>query len=87
MVLDMEDTLISASAANLTERELAVLHLLSRGLSNRQAAAALMLSESTVKLHVAGIFRKLGVASRTEAVALAIRHGIVSLDSNPPDRG
>jgi two-component system NarL family response regulator len=64
----------------LTERELEVLQLLSRGLSNRQIAAALTLSENTIRVHLARIFEKLGVSSRTEAATTAIRRGLVALE-------
>ena len=64
----------------LTERELEVLHLLSQGLSNRQIAAALTLSENTIRVHIARIFPKLGVSSRTEAATTAIRRGLIMLD-------
>jgi len=47
------------------------------GLTNRQIADALSISRSTVKFHVSSILAKLGVASRTEAVALAMQYGLV----------
>jgi two-component system, NarL family, response regulator LiaR len=59
---------------DLTERELAVLALMVEGLNNTQIAARLVVSPSTIKTHVSHILSKLGVASRTEAVALAMRH-------------
>jgi len=68
-----------AETSQLTERECQVLLLLSQGLSNRQIASALRLSENTVKLHVAAIFRKLDVSSRTEAATTAVRRGIIAL--------
>ena len=61
-----------------TERELAVLALMVEGLNNTQIAARLTVSPSTVKSHVSNILSKLGVASRTEAVTLALRNRIVS---------
>jgi ATP/maltotriose-dependent transcriptional regulator MalT len=63
----------------LTDRELDVLRLLSQGLSNRQIATSLALSQNTIKLHVASIFAKLSVATRTEAVATAVRSGVITL--------
>jgi NarL family two-component system response regulator LiaR len=67
-----------AQDPNLTERELEVLKLMVEGLNNTQIAGKLMVSPSTVKSHVSNILSKLGVASRTEAVTLALRTHIVS---------
>jgi NarL family two-component system response regulator YdfI len=63
----------------LTPREHEVLRLLALGLANKEIAARLNISEHTVKFHVAAILGKLGASSRTEAVALGIRHGLVLL--------
>ena len=63
---------------NLKERELEVLALMVKGMNNPQIAAQLYLSRSTVKFHVSAILSKLGVESRTEAVVLAVEHGLVS---------
>ena len=63
---------------NLTERELEVLALMVDGLNNTQIAARLTVSPSTVKSHVSNILAKLGVASRTEAVTLALRNRLVA---------
>lgn len=62
---------------HLSERERDVLRLVVRGFSNRQIAANLTLSESTIKFHVSNILSKLGIATRAEAVALAIQHKLV----------
>lgn len=62
---------------HLSERERDVLKLVVRGFSNRQIAANLTLSESTIKFHVSNILAKLGIATRAEAVALAIQHKLV----------
>jgi DNA-binding NarL/FixJ family response regulator len=64
-------------AESLTSRELEVLQMLAAGLSNKEIAARLNISEHTVKFHVASILGKLGAASRAEAVSLGIRHGLV----------
>jgi NarL family two-component system response regulator LiaR len=61
----------------LSEREQDVLVLIVRGLSNRQIAQNLTLGESTIKFHVSNILSKLGVATRAEAVAIAIQHNLV----------
>ncbi len=62
----------------LTERELDVLRLLSHGGSTKEIAQSLVVSEETVKSHLARIYQKLGVGDRTSAVALALRRGLVS---------
>jgi len=64
----------------LTRRELAVLRLLAAGNSNREIAAALGITDGTVKIHVTHLFAKLDVTSRTEAIATALRRGLVRLD-------
>ena len=64
----------------LTEREIEVLQLVARGLSNRDIAGAIGRSDETVKLHLKNIFVKLGVADRTEAVTLAISRGILHFE-------
>jgi len=63
----------------LTPREVEVLGLLAEGSGNKQIAHRLGISEHTVKFHVASILAKLGAASRTEAVTLGIRRGLVML--------
>jgi len=62
---------------DLTPRELEVLALLSEGLANPEIAERLVVSRSTIKHHVSAILSKLGASSRTEAVALAIKHNLV----------
>jgi len=62
---------------DLTEREREVLALMVEGLDNTQIAGRLTVSSSTVKSHVSNILSKLGVSSRTEAVSLALRTGII----------
>jgi NarL family two-component system response regulator LiaR len=63
---------------DLTEREREVLALMVEGLNNTQIAARLTVSPSTVKSHVSNILSKLGIASRTEAVAIALRNHLVA---------
>lgn len=64
---------------HLSPRELQVLDEVAQGRSNREVASALHISENTVKNHVRRIMEKLGASSRTEAVALAARNGLVVL--------
>ena len=65
---------------DLTEREVEVLQLVARGLSNRDVAGVIGRTDETVKVHLKNIFAKLGVADRTEAVTLALSRGILHLD-------
>ena len=64
----------------LTPRELATLKLLADGKANKEIASELDISERTVKSHLAHLFEKLGATSRTEAVKVATRRGLVRLD-------
>ncbi len=65
-------------ADDLSQREMEVLLLAARGMSNRQIAASLHLSEATVKRHLANIYPKMGVTSRGEATSKALREGWIS---------
>jgi NarL family two-component system response regulator LiaR len=67
----------STPGLDLTERELEVLALMVEGLNNTQIAGRLTVSPSTIKSHVSNILSKMGVASRTEAVTLALRNNII----------
>ena len=60
----------------LTDREVEVLTLMTRGLSNNDIAENLFLSEGTIRNHVSAILSKLGVSDRTQAVVMAIQHGL-----------
>lgn len=64
---------------SLTGRELNVLELLARGKSNKEISGNLYISETTVKTHLRSIFRKLNVLSRTEAIMVANRRGLVQI--------
>ena len=64
----------------LTPREMATLRLLADGKSNKEIANVLDISERTVKSHLAHLFEKLGVTSRTEAIKVATRRGLVRLE-------
>jgi DNA-binding CsgD family transcriptional regulator len=63
----------------LTPRELSVLRLVAHGLGNKQIASELGISTHTVKYHLASLLAKLGVHSRTEAVTVGVRKGLVPL--------
>ena len=69
----------AGEAEPLTSREREVLELLGQGLSNRRIARRLGISEHTAKFHVASVLAKLGVSSRTEAVGLGLRRGLITL--------
>ena len=66
--------------SDLTEREVEVLQLVAKGLSNKEAAQAIGRMDETVKIHLKNIFAKLGVADRTEAVTVALARGLIHLD-------
>jgi NarL family two-component system response regulator LiaR len=68
----------------LTEREIEVLRLVAQGRSNAEIAAALVISEGTVRTHVSSILGKLHLASRTQAALYALRTGLASLDESEP---
>ena len=62
----------------LTAREREVLQLIASGLTNKEIAAALFITEKTVKTHVSHILEKLGLSDRTQAAILAVKHGMIS---------
>jgi DNA-binding NarL/FixJ family response regulator len=70
----------------LTRRETEVLRLLADGLTNRELAAALFVSEKTVKTHVSSILSKLRLADRTQAALFAVRHGLTGEAAEGSDR-
>ena len=72
--------MLSFKDSGLTEKELGILKAVARGLSNDAIGKELWLSEQTVKFHLHKIYRKLGLANRTEAARYAYEHGL--LDSS-----
>ena len=77
MVADRLMTRVRTPRSSLTPRELEVLQLVAGGSSNREIGQELMLSEATVKSHLVHIYDKLGVRSRTSAVAAAREQGVL----------
>ena len=61
-----------------------MLGLLAQGLSNKEIAAILWLSERTVERHITGLYRKIAVERRSEATAFAMRHGLVAANAREP---
>jgi two-component system NarL family response regulator len=66
--------------SNLSDRETEVLRLMVAGKSNREIGASLFISEGTVKVHVSNLLKKLKANGRTEAINMALSHGIVNLE-------
>jgi DNA-binding NarL/FixJ family response regulator len=75
--LDRETSPAAASPDGLTGREVEVVRLAAAGLSNREIAVQLFLSEKTVARHLSNIYTKLGISSRAAATAYAYDHGLV----------
>jgi len=63
----------------LSPREIEVLRMIAEGLGNKEIASKLGISDHTVKFHISSIFAKLGASSRTEAVTIGIRNGLIML--------
>jgi two-component system, NarL family, response regulator len=68
------------NSTELTDRELEVLHLLSKGKTNADIGLLLSITEGTVKFHITNLLTKLGVSDRTQAVITALQRGLVRLD-------
>jgi two-component system NarL family response regulator len=67
------------SSPSLTTREVGVLELVAKGMSNKEIGAALFVSETTIKYHLKNIYSKLGANDRTEAALLAAQRGILTI--------
>lgn len=67
-------------SAQLSPREIEVLHLIAKGLSNKEIGAQLNVAEATVKVHVTSILSKLGVSDRTQALLSAMKRGMIHLE-------
>jgi DNA-binding NarL/FixJ family response regulator len=76
-VLEMLTTMPKQFYDGLTEREVEILRLLAQGLANKQIAYRLRVSDKTVRNHISNLYRKLGIADRTQAVLYAVRKGLV----------
>jgi two-component system, NarL family, nitrate/nitrite response regulator NarL len=74
----------NARAEKLTPREREIIAMLASGASNKEIARKLDLAESTVKIHVQGILRKLSLASRVQAAVYAVEHGLVTEQAKTP---
>ena len=68
---------LESSDQILTAREIEVLRMIAEGLGNKEIASKLRISDHTVKFHISSIFVKLGASSRTEAVTIGIRKGLI----------
>lgn len=77
-VASVPEPMESSSDLDLSQREQDILQLLVEGLSNADIAQRLFLSEGTVRNYLSGLFTKLGVSDRTQAVVVALRRGLVS---------
>ncbi len=66
--------------SQLSSRELEVLALVAKGLSNKEIGAALAVAEGTIKVHLKNILSKLGVSDRTQAILVAVKRGIIRLE-------
>ncbi|MBW4687671.1 MAG: response regulator transcription factor [Komarekiella atlantica HA4396-MV6] len=78
-LLSVREKVVVNPVQTLTPREIEVLGMLGSGLGNKAIAKGLHISEHTVKFHLSSIFQKLGVSTRTEAVAVGVRLGLIML--------
>ncbi|MBD2193992.1 MULTISPECIES: response regulator transcription factor [Calothrix] len=78
-LLSFREKVATTPVITLTPREIEVLEMLGSGLGNKAIAKQLQISEHTVKFHISSIFQKLAVSSRTEAVTVGVRLGLIML--------
>ncbi|RZL96712.1 MAG: response regulator transcription factor [Variovorax sp.] len=78
---DVEEPVAAAASGKLSKRQTQLIAMLDKGMSNRDIAAELEISEHTVKVHLWRLFRRLGVKSRTQALHHARSHGLLSSGS------
>jgi len=76
-----------AASTTFTQRQLQVLRLLARGLSNKQIGERLFVSERTVKAYLSSVFEKLEVSNRSAAITAALRLGLIDLAADAPSPG
>ncbi len=76
-----------SAIGQLTAREVEILRLAAKGMSNKDIADALFLSLRTVKAHLTNIFNKMGCGSRTDAIIKGLREGYINLDDVSPNEG
>ena len=74
---DMADTMAGQEESKLSTRQMQIMAMLERGMSNREMGEELGISEHTIKIHVWRLFRRLGVKSRTQALHFARRNGLI----------
>ncbi len=79
LLLNPNSRLLVPATQMLTQREIEVLQMLAGGMANKTIAKQLQISEHTVKFHISSIFSKLNVSSRTEAVTIGLRQGLIVL--------
>ncbi|MFH1169095.1 MAG: response regulator transcription factor [Chloroflexota bacterium] len=73
------------SKGQLSQREIEILRLAAKGMSNKDIANSLFLSVRTVKAHLTNIFNKMGVGNRTDAIVKGLRENYISIDSTAPE--
>jgi len=72
---ELDDSLLD----EITPREIEVLRMLAEGLPNKEIAGRMRISDHTVKFHISSILEKLGASTRTEAVTIGIRRGLIPI--------
>ena len=85
LTVNMNKSNTNSEPCNLHNRELQILKLVAIGISNKEIASKLFISPHTVGVHLVNIFKKLGVESRTEAVAYALNNGLIDLSELSSD--